>query len=274
MGVYFEGKAGESATADFVQLTNALAFTGHSLVCNGGPGIHDCIKISTAADQLHVDGRVTGGIVTNGIDNTISGQTITTNNGFRYEYYGSSSTGANYDGVQGWAKIFEAAAPSGVSGQEVVYADSTAHRLKVNNNNGGATNLLTAAAGNGQAAAWAGTTATITSGTNDYVSFGQNAGQSVIGTEANAQTGWPLAGTASNLQCKWTTAAQAGGVIFVVRKNGVDTALTFTATSGTSNSDTTHTFSVAANDLLDVHITNGNASNATGVASCSFMING
>lgn len=43
------------------------------------------------------------------------------------------------------ATITETTAPSGSAGKDVIYADSTAHRLKMNNNNGGADTVVGAA---------------------------------------------------------------------------------------------------------------------------------
>lgn len=126
----------------------------------------------------------------------------------------------------------------------------------------------------GATSMWSGISATITSSSTDYIAFGENPGVSVISTQLDAQNIAPFAGTASNLHCAWKTAAEAGGVAFTVEKNGVATALTFTATSGTTGNDTTHNFTFAAGDLLDVKVVNSNATNATGIVSCGFQLNG
>lgn len=125
---------------------------------------------------------------------------------------------------------------------------------------------------------WAGASATIASSGTDYISFGQGAYVAVNATAANAYTAWPVAGTASNLQCFVTTAAQAGGVVYTVYGGSAGTSaetLTCTMTNVTTPvcSDTTHTFAVAAADKLSIKVVNSNAANATGVTSCSFVVN-
>lgn len=50
-----------------------------------------------------------------------------------------------FGGTGGSMSLVEAAAPSGVASSDILYADSTAHRLKMNNNNGGADTVVGAA---------------------------------------------------------------------------------------------------------------------------------
>jgi len=102
-----------------------------------------------------------------------------------------------------------------------------------------------------------------------FLAFHENPSIALISVEANAQTVAPFAFTAKNLFCSWNNAAQGTGLTFVLRDNGAVTALTFTATSGTSGNDTTHSVSVSAGDLLDIGLVNSNTSNATGIWRCS-----
>jgi hypothetical protein len=80
-------------------------------------------------------------------------------------------------------------------------------------------------------------------------------------SSGNCNDGTPFqtpvsAGTIKNLRCK----AQTGGVnassgVFTVFKNAVGQTTTCTMGTGTTCSDTTHFFSVADNDLVDVRFT-------------------
>jgi len=89
-GVYFEGKTGESTSADFIQLNQTLAFTGHSIIWNGGPGLTNCINITgSSTDQLHIDGRETGGVCTHLINNGVTSYTYNTSGPVKYDYYGA-----------------------------------------------------------------------------------------------------------------------------------------------------------------------------------------
>ena len=133
-----------------------------------------------------------------------------------------------------------------------------------------------ASTGPAQAAIWSGSTASVLATTKDYISFGEDPGVTAIATQANAQNAMPFAGSVSNLQCKVTTAAGATGDSFAVEKNGSATTLTCTVTNtNTSCSDTTDHPTFATSDLLDIVVNSAATNtNATGVASCGFMVNG
>lgn len=81
------------------------------------------------------------------------------------------------------------------------------------------------------------------------------AGTSSSGTEPGQQTIIPVAGTISRLRVA-TNSPPGGGLNwkYSLVVNGVDSALTATiADSATSAADTTHTVSVAAGDVVDIH---------------------
>jgi len=90
------------------------------------------------------------------------------------------------------------------------------------------------------------------------------------GTESNAQFPMPIAGTFKNFYLhQFDTLAGTGGqtIIYTIRKNGVDTSVTVTATvGGTAGllSDTTHSFTIAAGDLISLKIVSGGITNNTG----------
>lgn len=127
----------------------------------------------------------------------------------------------------------------------------------------------------GMATTWAGMTPNVGATSTDFIAFGEDAGETVIGTESNAAGVWNQVGVASNLNCYVTTAAGASGDVMMVRKNGSNTALTCTVTNtNTTCTDITDNFIVAAGDKLDISVGGGSNTNATGVASCAFRING
>src|SRR5262249_541503 len=119
-----------------------------------------------------------------------------------------------------------------------------------------------------------GTSATIAANTTDYVACGENAGITVISTEASAQTLIPAACTVSNLSGKLTSAANANTPVITAGKNGIGTALTCTVSNtATTCTDATHSFTSAAGDLLSTKVANPASANSTGVAYIGFQIN-
>lgn len=92
--------------------------------------------------------------------------------------------------------------------------------------------------------------------------------------------GWVVtrAGTVRNLYVRTGTTAKVNtpATSIVVRKNGVDTTLTIAAmtqTATTSSSDTTHSFTVVAGDVVTVSLTTtGVAGVSTSIASITFEI--
>lgn len=92
--------------------------------------------------------------------------------------------------------------------------------------------------------------------------------------------GWVVtrAGTVRNLYVRTGTTAKVNtpATAIVVRKNGVDTALTIAAmtqTTTTNSSDTTHSFTVTAGDVITVSLTTtGVAGVSTSIASITFEI--
>jgi hypothetical protein len=82
----------------------------------------------------------------------------------------------------------------------------------------------------------------------------------------------PVSGTLKNLYVRnGTTQSGTGTMVFTLRKNGADTAMTvtFSNTDGASatKSDTTNTVSVVAGDLICIKGVN----NAPGSASGNFV---
>jgi hypothetical protein len=99
-------------------------------------------------------------------------------------------------------------------------------------------------------------TGTFTSSTTVYMpGFG---GSATTCTTTTAAGGMPAvnAGTIKNLQAKASAAAKNGndGVITIL-KNGSSTGITCTIGAGTACSDTTHSASVAAGDVLTITVT-------------------
>ena len=140
-------------------------------------------------------------------------------------------------------------------------------------------NFLTTAPG--VATAWAGGAATVAQGATDYFAWGSNGNTSAQGTQATALVPFPIAGTAYDLSCRNATAADnSTGVVYTVYGGAAGTSASTitctTASTGTPSttlcSDTTHTFAVAAGDLLNVKVVNGNSAAANGVTGCSFVV--
>lgn len=92
-------------------------------------------------------------------------------------------------------------------------------------------------------------------------------------TENNRQFIFGVACVASDLTLiTGTNQPASGNVIYTLRKNGVDTAITITiaanAAAGTF-SDSTHTVSFGANDLVSLKAVNNATGNSSGLISWS-----
>ena len=79
----------------------------------------------------------------------------------------------------------------------------------------------------------------------------------------------PVSGTLKNLYIRnGSTQSATGNIVFTVRKNGVDTAMTVTYSNAdgaaTTKSDTTNTVSVVAGDLICIKAVNAAPSSASG----------
>lgn len=83
----------------------------------------------------------------------------------------------------------------------------------------------------------------------------------------------PIGGTLSNFFAELDIAPGTGrSFTFTVTKNGTDTALTFTITEpATSGSDTTHTVSCSAADIIEVRVTSSSTTNTTPKVKSSGM---
>lgn len=79
-------------------------------------------------------------------------------------------------------------------------------------------------------------------------------GGSSSGTEANVDVEAPSAATVTNFYAQLSATPTTGTIALTWRKNGADTAVTCTITSGAGSTcnDTTHSFSVAQGDLIDI----------------------
>lgn len=111
-----------------------------------------------------------------------------------------------------------------------------------------------------------------------YSSPGNDSAALSIGTEGNVSWACPRAGTIRNLYIRTggTAKVNTPATVITVRKNGVDTTLTVTMTQtvNTTTSDTTHSFTVAAGDLITVSFsTTGVAGVSTSIAGVSFLLN-
>jgi hypothetical protein len=113
------------------------------------------------------------------------------------------------------------------------------------------------------AGSWGGNTVTTTS---NYSMPG--AANNPTATQANAELGMPIACTAANLYVVQIL-ANGGGVTttFALQKNGVDTAITGTVTSGSGTGaiavDTTHTASYVKGDLMTLRAVTGSGTSGT-----------
>lgn len=74
------------------------------------------------------------------------------------------------------------------------------------------------------------------------------------GTEANVDVEAPSVATVTNFYAQLSATPTTGTIALTWRKNGADTAVTCTITSGAGSTcnDTTHSFSVAQGDLIDI----------------------
>lgn len=111
-----------------------------------------------------------------------------------------------------------------------------------------------------------------------YSSPGNDGTPLSITTEGNVSWPCPRAGTISQLRVRTggTAKTNTPTTVITVRKNGVDTALTLTMTEtvNTTTADTTHSFTVAAGDLITVSFsTSGAAAVSTSIAGVSFLLN-
>jgi hypothetical protein len=122
--------------------------------------------------------------------------------------------------LTGYLTLIERAAPSGVVGSDILYADSTAHRLKMINNNGAADPVV------GQA-----TTDTLT---NKTLTAPTITSPTTTGTDAGAET----------LQNKTLTGAGSGNSVTLLNVQGPASAIT-----GTAADATVYTYTIPANTI-------------------------
>lgn len=96
-------------------------------------------------------------------------------------------------------------------------------------------------------------------------------GQAVSGV--NTRSVCPVAGTVGSFYVKAGTNTLNGSTVFTVRKNGADQTVTATITAGSTAvfSDTTHTFTVAAGDQLEVKV-DGTASGSGGMSNATWGV--
>lgn len=110
-----------------------------------------------------------------------------------------------------------------------------------------------------------------------YSSPGNDGTALSIATEGNVSFPITRAGTIRNLFVRTggTAKTNTPATVITIRKNGVDTAvtLTMTQTVNTTTSDTTHSFTVVAGDLITVSFsTTGAAAISTSIAGVSFEL--
>lgn len=115
----------------------------------------------------------------------------------------------------------------------------------------------TAGTAGGGFTAYSGLSIALTGSTTDFFPFG--GGQSDSTTEATVQSLAPSAANVNNFGVRVSVdPGNTNTLAFTVRKNGADTAVTCTITgngsTATTCSDTTHTFTTAANDLLSIKL--------------------
>lgn len=97
------------------------------------------------------------------------------------------------------------------------------------------------------------------------------------GTESALETIMPVAGTMKNLylyQYETLNGTAGQTIVYTVRKNGADTALTKTATVGDTSaviSDTTHSFSFSAGDKITLKVVAGSITSNTGRCTGAYV---
>lgn len=110
-----------------------------------------------------------------------------------------------------------------------------------------------------------------------YSSPGNDGTPLTVTTEGNVSFPVTRAGTIRNLYVRTGTTAKTNTPVttITIRKNGADSSVTLvlTQTVSTTSSDTTHSFSVVAGDLITVSLsTTGTAAVSTSIASLSFEL--
>jgi hypothetical protein len=104
--------------------------------------------------------------------------------------------------------------------------------------------------------------ATVPASTTYYLGFGGQLGA----TEDIVKVPAPYAGTVRNFRVQVQAQPASGSLVFTLRKNNADTAITATQAAGASAAllaDTTNSVSVAAGDFLSLKVAN----NATGASA-------
>ena len=121
---------------------------------------------------------------------------------------------------------------------------------------------------------WTGASPTTGANSTQYIAFGEIATATAIGAEATAQSKIAGACTISNLYVSFaTTSNSSHEPVFTVDDNTSSTGITCTPSgAATSCSDTTHSTTTSAGDLLNVVVANPASANATGIVKVSFKI--
>lgn len=209
--------------------------------------------------------------------------------------------------------VGEGAAPTGtLTGVDVLYPDSTAHRWKMINNNGTAQNVVgsldvipvasggtgtaspalvpgtnvtitgawpnqtinsSGGSGGGGTSGWGAAVLSLLSNATQYTPFVGGGADST--TESVVQQKSPATATISNLQVTLSASLGTGTTLQVtLRDGGSGTALTCTtASAGTTCSDTTHSLNIALGDLVDFQIVaTGTVTAATPVITISYAV--
>lgn len=101
-------------------------------------------------------------------------------------------------------------------------------------------------------------------------------GASESSQSQKSQFAAPRAGTVGNLNCvTYSTQAAGGALTFTSRKNGTDQTLLVSFAAGAVAglaTDSTHTFTVVAGDLLSYKIANAGSGTSAAFGSCSVTI--
>jgi len=116
---------------------------------------------------------------------------------------------------------------------------------------------------------------TLLTGVTEYWQLGTD-GQASSINEDDADIKIPFACTAQNLFVRTGGTQGAGGsLVFTVRKNGADTALTLTVAAGATlgmYSDITNTVSFAAGDRINVKVVNNHTSTSTAIRAITLTL--
>lgn len=210
---------------------------------------------------------------------SVSGSPVTTSGTLAISLSGTALPLANGGtGATTKAAAFDALQPM-TTGGDIIYggASGTGTRLA----NGSSGNVLMSA-GSTNAPTWSTVPAFLAGAANSGFSAGTTIYLSLFGidngngTESAVQVLAPCAGTLKNFYVRTVSSQPASGsLVLTLRKNASDQSITVTYAAGAAAataSDTTHSFTVAAGDLLTLKAVNNASGNSAIIYSWSVQL--